>query len=165
MKSFLAAALLLSGTPALAITPPEIEHSVQAVGAARTVKAIWNSEADTRRLLAGVASAKPAWLRVGMLLAAAADAGASEELDDAFSSALLVAPYRVLPLVRSGWWPPGAQLCHFEPDSELPGGSAAYARRLAAALDRQRTRSGNALRAECRRGIKTTISASAGAGT
>lgn len=163
MKRSFAVFLLAFCMPAMAMEPRDVERLVNASGASAAVAKVWQSPANAQQLLAGVASADPAWVKVGLLLAPATDAGSAEELDDAFAAALLAAPYALLPQLRTRWWPHSAQLCHFEPDSDLPGGANKYVRRLSMALERQYVPANKAIRAECRRGIQSSIAASANA--
>jgi hypothetical protein len=108
-------------------------------------------------VLPGIKSAQPQWLDVARALQPATDAGSSEDLDDALSEALLVAPYRVLPLLKESWWK-ADPVCTFGWDSEIEGGVEPYVLRLRAALDKTPPPPKSAeLRQECLRGIEQTL--------
>lgn len=138
------------------LTPESVIASVKARGTQAAVASIWSDPAQTRQLLASVASAAPAWLEAARLLQPATDAGSAEDLNEALSRALLKAPYRVLPMIRAKWWPGAATLCEFAWDSELPGGVRRYVGALHHALQAPAPKGLVPLRTECLRGLQLT---------
>lgn len=137
-------------------TPEEVMASVKGKGAKTTVNEIWSSQARANQVLAGVRSAKPQWLAVAKSLSLGADAGASEELNDAISVALLKAPYQLLPWLKETWWKGGQTACLFGYDSELPGGVKNYVAKLSRALRKQAPNNLESLRQECLHGLEQT---------
>ena len=138
------------------LTPEEVMTSVKTKGAKTTVNEIWSSQARANQVLAGVRSAKPQWLEVAKALAPGADAGASEELNDAISVALPKAPYQLLSWLKGTWWKGGQTACLFGYDSELPGGVKNYIAKLSHSLQKQAPKDLEPLRQECLRGLEQT---------
>ena len=155
---FTAFVLALVSVQALAqsLTPEEVMTSVKNKGAKTTVVEIWSSQARANQLLSGVRSAKLQWLEAAKALAPGADAGASEELNDAISVALLKTPYRLLPWLKDTWWKDGQPACLFGYDSELPGGVKNYIAKLRHSLRTQAQKNLEPLREECLRGLEQT---------
>lgn len=155
---FAAFILALASVQALAesITPEQVMASVKTKGATTTVNEIWSSKPRANQVLAGVRSAKPKWLETAKALAPGADAGASEELNDAISVALLKAPYELLPWLKDRWWKGEQTACHYGYDSELPGGVKNYIAKFSHALRKQGPINLEPLRQECLRGLEQT---------
>ena len=130
--------------------------SVKTKGAKTTVNEIWSSQPRANQVLAGIRSAKPQWIEAAKSLAPGADAGASEELNDAISVAFLKSPYQLLPWLKDTWWKGGQTACLFGYDSELPGGVKNYVAKLSHSLLKQAPKDLEPLRQECLRGLEQT---------
>jgi hypothetical protein len=138
-------------------TPTEVLALIKLHGARDAVVLLDKSGGWQASVLPGVASARADWLDVARALHAGTDAGGREELDDALSSALLAAPYSVLPLLQEIWGDDQSTLCTFGWDSELPGGVEQYVRRLRKALQKPPPAQMMQLRDACLRGIEATL--------
>ncbi len=158
LSLFASFVLLLSTGSALSqpLTPDEVISSVKTKGPKITVDEIWSSQASANQFLAGVRSAEPRWLGVAKPLASGTDAGASEELSDAISVALLKCPYQLLPWLKDTWWKGSQTACLFGYDSELPGGVKSYIGKLSYSLRKQAPENLEPLRQECLRGLEET---------
>jgi len=140
-----------------AITAQQVLAMVKTDGARDTVASLFRTGSWESSVLPGIKSAQPQWLDVARALQPATDAGSAEDLDDALSDALLVAPYRVLPLLKETWWKTEL-VCSYGWDSEFEGGVERYVLRLRAALDKTPPPPKLAeLREECMRGIDQTL--------
>jgi hypothetical protein len=151
----LAVALVLQSEPPLR-GPEAVMAAVAAHGAKPVVREVWSDAAACRALLSGVGAGKPEWLRAALALRPGTDAGASEDLDEAFARGLLASPARVLPILRDLWWEGNAsRVCEFDWDSELPGGVSRYVTQFETALRRDRAVPPS-LRDACKAGIERT---------
>ncbi|HEU4670758.1 MAG TPA: hypothetical protein VFR91_08610 [Dyella sp.] len=131
---------------------------VRSRGAESAVRDIWSHPETVRQLLRGIGSGDARWLEAGQALAPGADAGAAEDLQDAFARALLARPYAVLPWLQRHWWSDRPrQACIFGPDSELPGGVRHYVVALRHALSQPGPAELEHLRRDCLRGLSVTL--------
>lgn len=157
MTLVLAAASASAGASAKAVTAQQVLAMVKADGAYDTVASLFRTGSWEASVMPGIKTAQPRWLEVARVLQPATDAGSAEDLDDALSEALVVAPYRVLPLLKETWWKTDL-VCTFGWDSDFEEGVEHYVLRLRAALDRTPPPPKLAqLRAECVRGIDQTL--------
>ncbi|WP_063673339.1 hypothetical protein [Dyella thiooxydans] len=155
----LLAVLAMSASLARTTHPADlVVAQVRGQGAEAAVKDIWSHPARVRQLLRGIGRGDGRWLRAGEALIPGADAGAAEDLEDAFAKALLIRPYAVLPWLQQHWWassPP--QTCVFDKDSEVPGGVRRYVEGLRQALSQPAPPPLESLRGACLRGISATL--------
>lgn len=73
-----------------------VQQQIRDQGAPKVLDRLWSNHRIFTKVVAHAAAAEPCWLDVANSLKSAADAGASEELDEAFSKALAVRPDRIL---------------------------------------------------------------------
>jgi len=79
-----------------------VDRQIREKGAHQVLENLWaNHEQLFGKLVAHAQAAEPCWLKIANSIRAVSDAGASEELDEAFSRALLVHPARILPFLSS----------------------------------------------------------------
>ena len=148
--------LVSEHVPAQDLTPEEVIALVRTKGSQKTVNEIRSSQDQANQLLDGVRSAKPKWVEAAKSLALWADAGASEELNDAIAAAFLKSPYQLLPWLKKTWWKGNQTACFFGYDSELPGGVKIYATKLSNSLHKKAPKNLEFLRQECIYGLEKT---------
>lgn len=155
----LLAVLAMSTSLAKATHPADlVVAQVRSQGAEAAVKDIWSHPVRVRQVLRGIGHGDGRWLRAGEALIPGADAGAAEDLEDAFAEALLIRPYAVLPWLQQHWWANSPQqTCVFDRDSELPGGVRRYVEVLRQALSHPAPPPLEGLRGECLRGTSVTL--------
>ena len=137
-------------------TPTEIISATKTYGAHYVVAQLFDSDAWVRVVYPGISSGDSEWLKVAKELYPATDAGASEEMDDALSLALLKRPYAALPILKELWWH-GSDTCYFEWDSEFPNMTVReYATRLEKALEKSPNKEIVELRKSCLEGLEKT---------
>ena len=113
---------------------------------------LWEHAAEFDKVLSGVESADPAWLRIAVELRQFSDAAASEDLDSSVALALPKAPERVLALVGHGFDLEFICTSPFiEPE---PGVAEAYERKALASLAAVRSPPLKALAAECSKRVR-----------
>ena len=139
-----------------AFSPEQVLDLVARRGARAAVHDIWSSRAHAQQFLSGVGSGDEGWLRAAKAVSPGTDAGASEELADALSLALLAKPYHLLPWLHQQWWGGGTAVCVFSQDSELPGGVDGYVTRLEIALSVEPPPGLAELRSQCLKGLERT---------
>lgn len=111
-------------------------------------------QASWSTVLRGIESANPKWLAIGEALKPHSDAGASEELDLAFSSALAINPLRVLQFGQRIYKKTPAELCNRTFEAELPKqGVKTYLDSIEKGLRLAKTQSDRSMAASCRIGL------------
>ena len=79
-----------------------VERQIHEKGAHQVLDNLWSNHQQLfGKLVAHARAAEPCWLKIANSIKAVSDAGASEELDEAFSRALLVHPDRILPFLSA----------------------------------------------------------------
>jgi hypothetical protein len=137
--------------------PKEIISAAQAEGARQVIRQLFESNVWQTHVYPGISSGDSQWLEVAKTLRPATDAGASEEMDDALSLALLKRPYAVLPVLKRLWWEKSADICHFGWDSEFPDMTVrSYINQLEQALGKASSKKNAELRKLCLKGINKT---------
>lgn len=143
-------AFALSGPAASAAEGPSAQALLERIareGGHKVLWDLWEHERDFDRVMSGIESGDPSWLKVAVGLKPFSDAGASLSIKYAVALALPRAPDQVLPLTRQGF--NVADICtspFIEPD---PGVAEAYERRTLAALARIGDPALKPLAAEC----------------
>lgn len=138
-------------------TPDEITSAVKAEGAEKVIRQIFESDAWQVHVYPGISSGDPQWLQVAKILRPSTDAGASEEMNNALSLALLKRPYAVLPVLKNLWWEKDIDICYFGWDSEFPDMTVrAYVNQLEKALGKTANEKNAELRKSCLKGIEKT---------
>jgi hypothetical protein len=140
------------------LTPQDVSTILKERGASGTIVFLSKSGQWASSVLPGIESGEPAWLQVARALHKGADAGGSEDLEDAMLLAALKVPYSVLPILKEFWWKGLGSTCVFGYDSELPGGVATYVNNLKTALNKQPPGDASQkLHDECLHGIEATL--------
>lgn len=129
--------------------------TIEKLGAKQALREVYDTAAWKIWIIPGISSGDPEWLRVGEAFINVSDAGASEDLDSAYSVALVRNPYHLLPILKELWWR-DTTACKFGWDSELVGGVASYLDELKASLQSPCPAKLKSLRAECLKGIEKT---------
>lgn len=130
-------AMTLGGSTAAAATAdtPSAQALLKRVaseGGHKVLWDLWDNEQAFSRVITGIESADPSWLKVAAALKPSSDAGASLSLNYAVASALPKAPDRVLALIQQGFKMDDICTSPFiEPD---PGVAEAYERKTLKAL-------------------------------
>jgi len=127
--------------------------NIEKLGAKQALREVYDSAAWMIWIIPGISSGDPEWLRVGGAFRGASDAAGYEELDRAYSIALVRKPYDLLPILKEQWWQ-NSTACKFGWDSELLGGVPGYLDELKASLQRPGSTKLKSLRAECLKGIE-----------
>lgn len=136
--------------------PREIIEAAKQKGRRQVIEELFKSRVWQENLYPGISSANKEWLEVAVFLKPEADAGASEEINDALSLALLKRPDRVLPILKEMWWQ-NSEVCYFGWDSEFPDMTVrSYVNQLEKALKNTSGRGTAALKNACLRGIAKT---------
>jgi hypothetical protein len=136
--------------------PKEIISATKQYGAHYVIAQLFNSDAWVKVVYPGISSGNSDWLDVAKELYPATDAGASEEMGDALSLALLKRPYAVLPILNKLWWQ-DTDSCYFAWDSEFPNMTVQeYVTRLEKALKASPPKETADLREACLKGIEKT---------
>ena len=138
-------------------TPKKIIQATKSRGAAQVVTELFKTGVWAKYAYPGISSREKQWLEVAVVLKPGTDAGASEELNDALSLALLRQPDLVLPILKNIWWK-DSEACSFGWDSEFPDDMSvrAYVNRLEKAVKKASNRGSAELRKSCLRGIAKT---------
>ncbi|MDR7132847.1 hypothetical protein J2X06_000031 [Lysobacter niastensis] len=108
---------------------------------------LWERDKEFDRVISGIESGDPSWLKVATALKPFSDGAASLSLDYAVAPALPKAPNQVLALVGHGF--SAADICtspFIEPD---PGVAEAYERQALAALSKVKAPALAPIAAEC----------------
>ena len=84
-------------------TAQDLLKRVSSEGGHKVLWDLWEHESEFRRVLSGIESGDPSWLKVAAALRPFSDAGASLSLNYAVALALPKAPDRVLALVGHGF--------------------------------------------------------------
>lgn len=138
-------------------TPKEITQAAKSRGATQVVAELFKTGAWAKYAYPGISSGEKQWLDVAVVLKPGTDAGASEELNDALSLALLRQPDLVLPILKDIWWK-DSEACTFGWDSEFPDNMTVrtYVKRLEKAVKKASNKGTAELRKSCLRGIAKT---------
>jgi hypothetical protein len=137
--------------------PKEITQAAKSRGATKVVAELFNTGTWAKYVYPGISSGDKQWLDVAVVLKPGTDAGASEELNDALSLALLRQPDLVLPILKKMWWK-DSEACSFGWDSEFPEDMTVrtYVNRLEKAVIKSSNKETAELRKSCLRGIAQT---------
>jgi hypothetical protein len=141
---------------ASALTAAQAEAEIRRDGGRAFIDRHFEHE-TWNRVLRGIESASPKWLAVGESLKPHSDAGSSEELGQAFFSALAVDPLRVLPVLTRVYGSSPEQLCNQTFEAELPKqGVNAYLSAIERGLRRAKTASERAQADQCMVGLQSS---------
>jgi len=92
--------LICSNTIACEVLPDKIIHSLETEKPETVITRLWDGKDCEEKLLNGLSSGKPEWLKLALALQPNTDAWATESLESSIGDAMLKAPSRVLPLIK-----------------------------------------------------------------
>jgi len=100
---------LLISTEALAeggrySSPSLALKTIEKLGAKEALHEVYDKAAWSIWIIPGISSGNQAWLRVGEAFRKVSDGGGSEDLNHAYSVALVRNPYYLLPILKELWW-------------------------------------------------------------
>ena len=138
-------------------TPKEIIQAAKSRGASQVVAELFKTGVWAKYVYPGISSGEKQWLEAAVILKPGTDAGASEEMNDALSLALLKRPDLALPIMKKIWWK-DSEACYFGWDSEFPDDMTVrtYVNRLEKAVKKSSNKETAELRKSCLRGIAQT---------
>ena len=123
-------------------------------GGHKVLWTLWEHDKEFGRVISGIESGDPSWLKVATVLRPFSDAGASLSLDYAVARALPKAPNRVLALIGHGFKVEDICTSPFiEPE---PGIAETYERQTLAALSKVKTPGLAPIAAECSKQARLT---------
>lgn len=138
-------------------TPNEIIQATKSRGASQVVTVLFKTGVWAKYAYPGISSGEKQWLEAAVILKPGTDAGASEEMNDALSLALLKRPDLALPIMKKIWWK-DSEACYFGWDSEFPDDMTVrtYVNRLEKAVKKSSNKETAELRKSCLSGIAQT---------
>lgn len=102
MKQFFILCFLLFCTNAFSceVLPDKIIHSLETEKPETIIARLWDGKDCEEKLLNGLSSGKPEWVKLALALQPNTDAWATESLESSIGDAMLKAPSRILPLIK-----------------------------------------------------------------
>jgi hypothetical protein len=138
------------------MSPSQVESEIQITGG-RAFMHNHNYDETWKRVLGGIASAEPRWLAIGESLWQRSDAGAAQDLSEAFFAALAVEPLRALPILMRIYRSSPEELCNQTFDSQAPKqGVKAYLLAVERGLRQAKGDEQRTLAAGCSRGLSAS---------
>jgi hypothetical protein len=139
-----------------AMTVAQAEAGIRTLGARGFIDKHFEHE-TWNRVLRGIESANPRWLAVGESLKPHSDAGSSEELGQAFFSALAAKPLRVLPVLVRIYGASPEELCNQTFEAQLPKqGVSNYLSAVEAGLKLASTAAERTIATQCLVGLQAS---------
>ena len=137
-------------------TAAQIEVEIRRTGAKAFIEKHFDQDAWSR-VLVGIETAGPRWLAIGESLKPHSDAGSSEELTDAFFSALAVDPLRTLPVLMRVYKSGPEELCNQTFEAQLPKqGVEPYLNAIERGLRNPKTKTQRSMATACRKGLQAS---------